>query len=104
LSDIVKGALISVKFESDKEGRGVARQIAVLATPGSVFMFNGSISALDMHSGILVLEDPRDEKGRQISFDSVRLPASHNLRTGDHVTVTVEFDGTRYVANAITVN
>ena len=104
MSDLVKGALISVKFESDREGRGMTHEITVLATPGSVFVFNGSISALDMHSGTLVLDDPLDEKGYQISFDSVRLPTSHNLHQGDHIRVTAEFDGTRYVASAITVN
>ena len=34
-SDLVKGALISVKFQSDKQGRGVATQITILAAPGS---------------------------------------------------------------------
>jgi hypothetical protein len=103
-SDLVRGALISVKFESNSKGRGVASQIAVLATPGSVFVFNGNLSVLDMHSGILTLVDPRDETSYQISFDSAHLPTSRNLHLGDNVMVTADFDGTRYVASAITVN
>jgi hypothetical protein len=103
-SDLVKGALISVKFESDSHGRGVATQIAILATPGSAFVFNGNLSSLDMHSGLLVLVDPRDEKTYEIFFDSSRFPTSQNLHPGDHVMVTASFDGTRYVASAITVN
>jgi hypothetical protein len=101
-SDLVSGALISVKFESDKKGRGVASQIAVLARPGSSFEFVGDITALDTHSGILVLVDPVDEKSYQISFDSTRLPASQNLHPGDRVSVSAIYDGSRYTASAVT--
>jgi hypothetical protein len=103
-SDLVKGALISVKFESDKKGRGVVSQIDVLATPGFAFVFSGNLSTLDVHSGLLVLIDPRDNKSYQVSFDSASLPTSNDLHPGDHVTVTANFDGIRYVASAITVN
>jgi hypothetical protein len=84
-SDLVKGALISVKFQSGKKDRGVASQIWVLATPGSVFEFSGSLSFLDIHSGLLVVVDPSDDKSYQISFDSAILPASRVLHEGDHV-------------------
>jgi hypothetical protein len=101
LSDLVSGALISVKFGMDKKGHGVASNIAVLARPGSAFVFTGDITALDTHSGILVLVDPLDEKSYQISFDSSRLQASQNLHPGDHVMVTANYDGARYIASAI---
>ncbi|MGA2848727.1 MAG: hypothetical protein ABSE46_07015 [Terracidiphilus sp.] len=48
-ADLVKGALISVKFESDGKGRDLASQIAVLAMPGSEFVFSGNLSTLDVH-------------------------------------------------------
>ena len=103
-SDLVKGALISLTFDSDRKGRGVASRIAILATPGSVFSFIGNLSSLDMHSGLLILIDPRDEKSYQISFDSSKLPTSQALHEGDNVRVTATFDGSRYVAGAIAVN
>jgi hypothetical protein len=103
-SDLVRGALISVKFESDKKGQGVASQVTVLATPGSAFEFVGSLSSLDMHTGLLVLVDPGDDRSYQIFFDSGILPASRNLHPGDHVRVTASFDGTRYVASALAAN
>jgi hypothetical protein len=103
-SDLVRGALISVKFESDKMGQGVASQVTVLATPGSAFQFIGNLSSLDMHTGLLVVVDPADDKSYQIFFDSGLLPASRNLHEGDHVRVTASFDGTRYVASALTAN
>jgi hypothetical protein len=102
--DLAKGALISVKFQSDNKGHGVASQIAILATPGAAFVFVGNIASLDVHSGLLALIDPRDDKRYQIFFDSARFPISRTLHEGADVTVTTEFDGGRYVANTITVN
>jgi hypothetical protein len=102
--DLVRGALISVTFKSDKQGRGVADQISVMATPGSSFVFVGDVASLDMHAGMLSLVDPRDEKNYQVSFDSSLLPASQNLHPGDHIMVNADFDGTHYIANAITIN
>jgi hypothetical protein len=103
-SDLVKGSLVSIVFTSDRKGRGVASQIAILATTGSEFAFSGSLSALDIHSGLMVLVDPRDNKSYQIYFDPAQLPASRNLREGDNVSVTAQYDGTRYVASALTVD
>jgi hypothetical protein len=103
-SDLVKGALIAVTFEADKEGRGVASKISILATPGSAFVFSGSLSSIDLHAGTMVLLDPRDDKSYQIFFDSARLPGSRSVHEGDSINVTATYDGTRYLASGITVN
>ena len=102
--DLVKGTLISLTFESNGNKRGVASRISVLAVPGSIFVFGGSLSSVDMHSGVLVLADPRDQKSYQIFFDASKIPTSQTLREGDEVRVTETFDGSRYVAGAIAVN
>ncbi len=104
LSDLIPGTLISVKFESGDNGQGIARQIAVLAIPGSAFIFSGNVVFLDLHSDLLVLVDPRDNSTYKISFDPADFPMSRNLHEGAHVTVTTNFDGTRYVASAIHIN
>jgi hypothetical protein len=101
-SDLVKGTLVSVKFKSDNQGRGVASQIAILAAPGSAFVFNGSITFLDFRSKILVVVDPANDNSYKINFDPARLPVSKNLHEGERVRVTATFDGGRYVANGIT--
>ena len=102
--DLVKGTLISLTFESNGKLRGVASRISILATPGSIFVFGGSLSSLDMHSGVLILVDPRNQKSYQIFFDASKFPTSQTLREGDEVRVTATFDGSRYVAGAIDVN
>jgi hypothetical protein len=103
-SDLVKDALISVKFESNKEGLGVATEIAVLATPGDEVVFNGNVSSLDIHSGLLTLIDPRDGVSYPVSFDSAILKESKNLHVEDRVSITASFDGTHYTASAIRAN
>ena len=100
-SDLVKGALISVKFESDKESRGVAREIAIFATPGSEFAFSGTLSSLDLHTGSITLIDLRDDESYDIFFDVRYLPTVQTLREQDHVRVSATYNGTRYEANAI---
>jgi hypothetical protein len=102
-SDLVPGALISVKFEPGDRGHGVVNQVSVLARPGSAFVFVGNVTFLDMHSGVLQLVDPADNNTYQISFDTASLPSMRTLRPGNHVMVTATFDGAHYMANAITI-
>jgi hypothetical protein len=99
-ADLRKGSLVSVEFESG-QGRGIASQISVLAVPGAAFAFSGNVASLDLHSGSMVLIDPRDQKSYQISFDSAHVPSSHELHIGQHVSVKADYDGTHYVANQI---
>ena len=103
-SDLVKGSLVSVEFESGKQGRGVASQITIQATPGSEVVFNGSIASLDVHAGYMVLTDSLDNQSYQISFDARKLPVIRKLRAGDHLRVSADFDGTGYVARAFTAD
>lgn len=101
-SDLVHGALVSLKFESDNKGRGVATRISILAVPGAQFVFIGNVTALDLHSGHLVVTDPRDDKTYDITFSS-RLTTSQNLHQADHVMVKATFDGDAYVASSISI-
>lgn len=101
---LAAGTLISVKFQSDNKGHGVASKIVILAVPGTAFVFVGNVTFLDLRSGLLVLVDPRDEKRYEVSFDSGRFPISHELHEGADLTVTADFDGARYVASKIAIN
>jgi hypothetical protein len=94
------GDLISAKFTSGDDGRGVAQQISILATPGSTFVFSGNITALDMHSGLLVLTDPRDNSTYRLHFNPL-IFRDTSLHEGDSVRVAAKFDGSRYEARTI---
>ena len=102
--ELREGALISIHFQADSTGKNVASNIAVLATPGSAFVFSGNVVFLDLHTGMLALVDPRDDKHYEISFDPARLRLGRDVHEGTAVTVTANFDGARYSASAVTVN
>lgn len=104
IADLEKGALVSVTFESSEKGRGIATQVAILAIPGSEFVFTGDLSSLDLHASSLVLVDPRDGQTYRIFFDPSRLESSRDLHVGQHLRVAVKYDGTRYVASEIAAN
>lgn len=103
-ADLVSGALVDVTFDASEKGRAVASRVTVLAKPGSVFAFSGKISSLDMHAGIMVVIDPRDQKSYQISFDPARVPITEKLHVGDEVRVDATFDGTSYAAADVVRN
>jgi hypothetical protein len=103
-SELSRGTLVSVKFHSDNNGQGVVSQIAILATPGTAFVFVGNVVFLDLRSGLLALVDPRDQRRYEVFFDSARFPMSREIHEGADVTLTADFDGSRYVAKAITIN
>lgn len=102
--DLVAGTLISIQFQADNDGKNVASKIAVLATPGSAFVFTGRVVFLDLHTGILALVDPRDDKRYEVSFDPGHFPINRDVHEGSLVTVTANFDGVRYAASALTVS
>jgi hypothetical protein len=99
--DLRTGSLISVEFESGQPGHGIANKITVLAVPGAFFAFDGAVSTLDLHSGSLVLVDPRDQRSYQISFDPARIPAGLDLHVGAHLSVRASYDGARFRATDI---
>ena len=102
--DLVAGTLISIQFQADNSGTNVASKISVLATPGSAFVFTGRVVFIDLHTGVLALVDPRDDKRYEVSFDPGHFSINRDVREGSIVTVKANFDGVRYTASALTVN
>jgi hypothetical protein len=100
-SDLLQGTLVSIAFEPDGKGRGSATQITLLATPGSRFVFDGNLLSLDVHTGIMTLLDPRDNRNYQIAFDPGTASWNQIVHAGQHVRITAEYDGTRYVAQDV---
>jgi hypothetical protein len=98
------GSLVSVTFFTLGDGRTVAHEISVLAEPGDVSEFAGRVTHLDLHAGLVVLEDPRDQKTYEIYFDLSVVPPGDRFREGANVIVLAGFNGTRYVANKLTVS
>jgi hypothetical protein len=101
-NDLVPGSLVSVEFASNNRGQGTAQEISVLAAPGATFIFSGTLSALDMHTGALTLVDAKSNQEYQIFFDPTHQSAQ-SLRAGQHARISADYDGKRYVATEISV-
>lgn len=101
-NDLLPGSLVTVTFASDNHGKGTANEITVLAAPGATFIFSGTLAAVDMHTGALAVIDPRTNQRYQIFFDPTRGPGSQ-LHIGQHVRISADYDGKRYVATEVTI-
>jgi hypothetical protein len=101
--DLVKGALITAEFRPDNNGQGVAQRIAILAKPGEVLSFDGTVSYLDLRTHQFAILDSNNGQSYKISFDPGATPAGRDLHEGNTVKVTAEFDGSRYRARSIDI-
>jgi hypothetical protein len=103
VADVVPGSLIAVQFAPGAAVRGIARQITIYATPGSVFTFAGRLTFLDMKSGVLALANQSDGRNYEIHFDP-QANGFQNLGMGYQVTIDALFDGSQYKARNVTVD
>ncbi|MGH9497957.1 MAG: hypothetical protein ACRD3L_02335 [Terriglobales bacterium] len=103
-NDLLPGSLVAVVFQADGSGQPTARTISLLASPGSRFVFAGRVVHLDLHLGLLVVSDPRDQKSYEITFDPQTSGVNDNLREGATIEAVTRFDGGRYLASAIKVD
>lgn len=103
-NDLLAGSLVSVAFQPNPGGEPTASTVSILAAPGSTFVFVGRVVQLDLHLGLVVVVDPRDQKPYEISFDPRLTNVPDNLREGSTVEAVTRFDGGRYLANAIKVD
>jgi hypothetical protein len=103
-TDLVPGALVTVNFSTPQNGRAVAREISILAVPGTSFTFVGRVTGLDLSSGLLTLTSATDGKSYEIYLDPSAVTDHDRLRQAADVTVLALFEGNRYVARNVTVN
>jgi hypothetical protein len=103
-SQLVPGTLVGVKFDPQKDGRDVAKEVSVLAIPGTKFTFVGEVTGLDLSNGLLMLTSANDGKTYEIYLGSSATAVKDKLRQSANVTVITHFDGDRYVAQNVTVN
>jgi hypothetical protein len=103
-SQLVQGTLVAVKFDPQKDGHEVAKEVSVLAVPGTKFTFVGEVTGLDLSSGLFMLTSANDGKTYEIYLGPSANSVKDKLRQSANVTVITRFDGDRYVAQNVTVN
>lgn len=101
--DIIPGALVHVRFAAESPNRGLAREIDILAAPGSSFTFAGRVTYLDIHRGVLAVQNLTDNKNYDIRFASARIPEIKRLGVGMEVWIVATFEGAAYIAQTIKI-
>ena len=102
LSDIKPGALVHVKFAAESSYRGIAREVNIIAMPGAEFTFNGTVSYLDVHRGLLAVKNI-DGKTYDIHFSPRQTGDASRLQVGTPVKIVAVFEGTQYTAQSLTI-
>lgn len=102
-SDLVPGTLVSVNFVPQPGNRPVAHQVSILITPGTEFTFNGRVTALDLHLGLLVVTSTADNRMYEVHFDPATMPISPDLHEGAEISVQTRYEDNQYVARGLTV-
>jgi hypothetical protein len=101
LSNLKAGTLVHVSFSPGPSGRGIAREISIVAAPGAAFTYVGKITYLDMHKGMLALQNSLDNKNYEIHFNSAHIDNRDSLAVGSEVRIVAVFEGDRYMAQSI---
>ena len=66
--DVKPGTLVHVRFAASSPNRGLAREVSIIAVPGSTFTFAGKVTFLDLHRGLIAVQNSTDDKNYEIHF------------------------------------
>ncbi len=103
IGDLKPGSLISVHFAPFRANSGSAQEINILAEPGTVFLFAGKVTNIDMRSRSLSVENQTDKKIYDVQFSAPRVDKIDQLSIGSEVQVHAVFDGSGYLAQSVEV-
>jgi hypothetical protein len=103
ISALVPGSLVSISFGSDGTGHDTAREISILAQPGTQYTFAGEVVHIDLRTGLVVVKSSTDQKTYEVYLSSSITPDEH-LHPGALITVVTDFDGSRYLARNLSIN
>jgi hypothetical protein len=102
--DVKPGTLVHVRFSASSPNRGLAREVSIVATPGAVFTFSGKVTFLDLHRGLLALQNSTDDRNYEIHFSPEVVTDRSSLGVGRDVLVRATFEGTRYTAQSVNLS
>ncbi|MGC2744987.1 MAG: DUF5666 domain-containing protein [Candidatus Angelobacter sp.] len=99
--DVKPGSLVHVRFAASSPNRGLAREVSIIAVPGSTFTFAGKVTFLDLHRGLIAVQNTTDDKNYEIHFAPSAVAHRDELGVGRDVLVRATFEGTRYMAQSV---
>src|SRR5690349_15450331 len=102
--DVKPGTLVHVRFAASSPNRGLAREVSIVAAPGSTFTFAGKVTFLDLHRGLLAVQNATDDRNYEIHFSPDVVTDRSSLGVGRNVLVRAKFEGTRYTAQSVNLS
>jgi hypothetical protein len=99
--DVKPGTLVHVRFAASSPNRGLAREVSIIAVPGSTFTFAGKVTFLDLHRGLLAVQNSTDDRNYEIHFAPSAVVNRNELGVGRDVLVRATFEGARYMAQSV---
>jgi hypothetical protein len=99
--DVKPGTLVHVRFAASSPNRGLAREVSIIAVPGSTFTFAGKVTFLDLHRGLIAVQNSTDDKNYEIHFAPSAVTNRNELGVGRDVLVRATFEGTKYMAQSV---
>jgi Domain of unknown function (DUF5666) len=99
--DVKPGTLVHVRFAASSPNRGLAREVSIIAVPGSTFTFSGKVTFLDLHRGLIAVQNSTDDKNYEIHFEPSAVTNRSELGVGRDVLVRATFEGARYMAQSV---
>lgn len=99
--DVKPGTLVHVRFAASSPNRGLAREVSIVAVPGSTFTFSGKVTFLDLHRGLIAVQNSTDDKNYEIHFAPSAVVNRNELGVGRDVLIRATFEGARYMAQSV---
>ena len=99
--DVKPGTLVHVRFAASSPNRGLAREVSIIAVPGSTFTFAGKVTFLDLHRGLIAVQNSTDDKNYEIHFAPSAVANRSELGVGRDVLIRATFEGARYMAQSV---
>jgi hypothetical protein len=99
--DVKPGTLVHVRFAASSPNRGLAREVSIIAVPGTTFTFAGKVTFLDLHRGLIAVQNSTDDKNYEIHFAPSAVTNRNELGVGRDVLVRATFEGTKYMAQSV---
>jgi hypothetical protein len=75
--------------------------VSIIAVPGSTFTFSGKVTFLDLHRGLIAVQNSTDDKNYEIHFEPSAVTNRNELGIGRDVLIRATFEGARYMAQSV---
>jgi len=102
-ADLRRNAIVKVSFTPAPGRRADVKEVELVAVPGTKFTFWGTITHLDLRSGILAVENRADSRLYEIRFRPGAQTVTDDLVIGAEVSVVATFTGRDYAAESLQI-